>query len=128
MKNKFFAPIVALLVVISLGVILFLAGGNVSPAYKEQDMPKLMLFYKNSEYTGDMKKNIRKLEKYYGKDIDIVVNNVDEDKGLLKSYPLEGNTPAVITTDQMEDVTGIYFNVTEYEKLQSIAENIKNEG
>ena len=128
MKNKFFFFFVALLVVISLGVILFLAGGNVSPEYKEQDMPKLMLFYKNSEYTGDMKKNIRKLEKDYGKDIDIVVNNVDEDKGLLKSYPLEGNTPAVITTDKMEDVTGIYFNVTEYEKLQSIAENIKNEG
>lgn len=126
MKNKFFATTAAVLSIILMIFGLFYAARDAYPVYEDSDLPKIMLFVKDSELTGDMKRNVRKLEKEFGKEIDIEVNNVDENKDLLKSYPVDGNTPAVIAADESGDVTGIYFCVTEYEKLYQIAENIKN--
>lgn len=132
MKNKLFYPICALIV--SVIVVAVFISPQIkqlpeSDAVSADNLPKLMFFVTDEDY-AEMKNTVHKLEKEYKGRIDIEVMNVDRDKSLLSSFPVDGNTPAVIVTDGSGDVCGIHFKTDSYDAMRLIIEeavNNKNE-
>ena len=137
MKNKFFAPIAAVFVsiIVIAGVVNPILGTLPADSAAKDGQTDLsqsvfMFFVTDSEYS-ELKSTLHKLEKEYNGSVEFVINNVDRDKSLLNSYPVENNTPALIMLDENSDIVGIHFKVNDYVQMRNIIEDVinnKNEG
>lgn len=136
MKNKLFYPLYA--IIVSLIVVAAIISPQLKILSAKEAMssdaaviPKFMLFVTDAEYGAELKNIVHKLEKEYKGRAEISVMNVDQNKSLLNSFPVDGNTPAVIMTDELGDVCGIHFKTDSYDTMRIIIEdaiNNKNEG
>ncbi len=96
--------------------------GNAQTDVKEEANQKATFMFfvtKEDEKNEDLNKALDKLKDEYKDTVEFDIKNVDKDKELLKNFPVEGNTPALIMMKPGGDIVNMLFMTAEYDKLKA---------
>ncbi len=83
-----------------------------------------MFFMTNEdEKNKDLNSKLDELKREYTDRVEFDIRNVDKDKELLKNFPVEGSTPALIMLKPNGDIVNMLLSIKEYDNLKSVIES-----